>query len=68
LPPEDPDPDCMDDQTFFKYLNLIPANEYKTKPKTDLKVNWPLRNIAKISKPETSANGNVLLPNLKVLS
>lgn len=67
LPPEDVESDCMDDQTYFKYLNLIPRNEYLTKHKTELRVNWPLRNIAKISKPETTSEGKILLPNLKFI-
>jgi hypothetical protein len=67
LPPEDTESDCISDQDFFKYLNLIPANDFKTKPQIDLKANWPLRNVARISKPEINPNGKLMLSNLQVI-
>ena len=67
LPPDDVESDCMDEKMFFKYLNLIPAEDLKVKSKIDLKTNWPLRKITKIAKPETSINGKLLLANFKVM-
>jgi hypothetical protein len=67
LPPEDTESDCISDQDFFKYLNLIPTNDFKTKTQIDLKVNWPLRNVARIGKPEINSNGKLMLSNLQVI-
>ena len=66
LPPEDIESDCMDDQTFFKYLNLIPKEELRSKPRQELNTCWPLRKVNKIPKPDADSEGRLLLANFKV--
>lgn len=66
LPPEDTESDCMDDATFFKYLNLIPKNTIDKNHKHELNSKWPLRNIAKSSVPQTNSDGIIILPKPKV--
>ena len=68
LPPEDVESDCMDDQTFFKYLNLVKTENFTEKPRTELKSNWPLRKVNRIPKPDFDSEGNLLLANFKVFS
>ncbi|CAG2100668.1 unnamed protein product [Medioppia subpectinata] len=67
LPPEDVESDCMDDRMFFKYLNLIPRRESMTKTELTLRIEWPLRKVTRIPKPETDSNGKILLANFKLI-
>lgn len=66
IPPADAEEDCLDDTSFFKYLNLAVKKQIANKPYEDLLVNWPLRNISKSIKCKRNKKGKITIPQFKV--
>lgn len=50
-PRVEPESDCIDDTTFFKYLNLVPERQLRLKTFDELGSTFPLRTIARTSPP-----------------
>lgn len=68
IPPADAEEDCLDDTSFFRYLNLAVKKQIANKPYEDLLVNWPLRNISKNIKCKRNKKGKITIPQFKVFN
>ena len=60
--PAEPENDCIDQNTFYQYLNLIPAAAIAKKPVSELKQKWPLRHHSRTS-PSTRAKNCITSPS-----
>jgi hypothetical protein len=54
----EPENDCIDQNTYYQYLNLIPAAAMSKKPASELKQQWPLRNHSRVW-PSTRAKNSI---------
>lgn len=59
--PAEPENDCIDQDTFNQYLNLIPSEAVTKKSVSELKQKWPLRHHSRTS-PSTRAKNSITTP------